>query len=533
MNVADIELCWTPLGTLLTAAGLLTHEQLEHALGLKEGSADRLGEIVVALGFATERVIATALAEQYELEFVDLEATPPDPDAAARLPEELARRYRAIPIRFLEGELLLLGVTDPTDIRAADDLRLALGSSFRLAVVDPSQLGVALARAYRVSSMPTLDLDRLLATAVEGGATDIHVEPLRDRVLVRVRVDGVVRELVSLPKHMQTALTSRLKLMGGLDIVERSAPQEGCASARFGGDPIDLRIAVLPTTDGEQVVLRLLASGRGTAPTLAQLEMSLEARRAFLEAIDQPSGLVIACGPARSGKTTTLYGALDHLNGRDRVLTTVEDPVAHRLDGVGQMEVDHRVGLTFARGLRTILQSDPDVVLVGEVRDAETASIAVQAALTGHLVLTSLLAHNAATAVVRLRDLGVEPGLLASTLNCIVAQRLARRLCESCRAPYEAVPAELGLSGESELTLYRAVGCENCAGTGYAGRIALREVMPVQGELRSLVEHSTEEIFAAAVLQGMTTLRDDGMRLCLAGVCSLEEVRRVTGDRLS
>jgi type II secretory ATPase GspE/PulE/Tfp pilus assembly ATPase PilB-like protein len=351
-------------------------------------------------------------------------------------------------------------------------------------------------------------------------------------VLVRARVDGVVRELGSLPKHVQTAVTSRLKIMAGLDIVERHAAQEGSASVRFGGDPIDVRVAVVPTTEGEQVVLRL--TGRTeAAPTLDELGMSLEARRAFVEAIDQPYGLVIVCGPAGSGKTTTLYGALSNLNGRDRVLMTIEDPVEHRLEGVGQVEVEHRTGLTSARGLRTILRSDPDVVLVSELRDAETAALAVHAAMTGRLVLTSLHAHNAAAAVVRLRDLGVDPGLLASTLNVIVAQRLARRLCERCRRAYETKPSALGLPGESELTLYWPMGCESCGGTGYAGRIALREVMPVHGELRSLVERSADEIFAASVRQGMTTLRADGIRLCLAGVCSLDEVRRVTGDRLA
>lgn len=441
-------------------------------------------------------------------------------------------------------------MTDPTNIRAADDLRLALGSGFRLAVVDPAQLGLALARAYRlplehataprrvhdirdgVSSVPTINLvNGLLSSAVEEGATDIHIEPLRDRVLVRARVDGVVRELGSLPKNMHGAVASRLKIMAGLDITEHRAPQEGSASVRFGGDPIDLRVTVVPTTEGEQVVLRL-QNGRTQSPTLAQLEMSLEAERAFLEAIDQPYGVVIVCGPAGSGKTTTLYGALHHLSDRERVLMTIEDPVEHRLEGVGQIEVDEASGLTFARGLRTILHSDPDVVLVGELRDDETASIAVQAGMTGHLVLTSLHAHNAAAAVVRLRDMGVEPSVLASTLSCIVAQRLARKLCERCRAPYAAKPTALGLPGESELTLYRAVGCASCAGTGYSGRIALREVMPVHGEIRGHIELSTDEIFAAAVRQGMTTLRADGMRLCLAGVCSVDEVRRVTGDRL-
>jgi type II secretory ATPase GspE/PulE/Tfp pilus assembly ATPase PilB-like protein len=261
--------------------------------------------------------------------------------------------------------------------------------------------------------------------------------------------------------------------------------------------------------------------------------MSLEAERAFLEAIEQPYGAVIVCGPTGSGKTTTLYGALGHLNRPDRVLMTIEDPVEHQVERVNQIEVDPRAGLTFARGLRTILRSDPDILLVGEIRDEETASIAIQAALTGHLLLTSLHAHNAAAAVARLRDMGVPPGLLASTLNCIVAQRLARRLCEHCKEPYDTMPSSVGLQGESPLTLYRPNGCVRCGGTGYIGRIALREVMPVHGEVRKLVESSTDEIFAAATRQGMTTLRADGMRLCVAGLCSLDEVRRVTGDRLA
>jgi type IV pilus assembly protein PilB len=558
MSAADIELRWVPLGTLLVSAGLLTPEQLEHALVVKETRGGRLGRIVVELGFATERSIAGALAEQYALELVDLEETPPDPDAIALLPEELARRYEAIPIRFLTGGQLLLGVADPTDVIAADDIKLALGTGFQLAVVDPSQLGLAQARAYRrplelvagdaprrsddrhvddirdaASSVPTINLvNRILSTAVEEGASDIHLEPQRDRMLVRARIDGMMRELASVPKHMQAAVTSRLKIMGGLDISDRRAPQDGRVSVHFGGDPIDLRIAVVPTTDGEQVVLRLV-NRRNQTPTLADLEMSLEAERAFLEAIEQPYGAVIVCGPTGSGKTTTLYGALGHLNKSDRVLMTIEDPVEHQVDGVNQVEVEPRAGLTFARGLRTILRSDPDILLVGEIRDEETASIAIQAALTGHLLLTSLHAHNAAAAIARLRDMGVPPGLLASTLNCIVAQRLARRLCEHCKAPYEAAPSSVGLEGDSPVTLYRPTGCVRCGGAGYLGRIALREVMPVHGEVRRLVESSTEEIFAAAIRQGMTTLRADGMRLCLAGLCSLEEVRRVTGDRLA
>ena len=356
-------------------------------------------------------------------------------------------------------------------------------------------------------------------------------------MVVRIRVDGVMRELAMIPKHMVAAVASRLKIMGHLDIADRRSPQGGRVSAFFGGNPIDLRIAALPTTYGEQIVLRIVGGGSGWQ-TLASLELEPAAEETLRTAIEQPYGTVIVCGPTGSGKTTTLYAALDHLNDSERAVMTIQDPVEHRLDGVNQIEVDVKGGLTFASGLRTILRSDPDVLLVGEIRDPETASIATQAAMTGHLVLTSLHAHNAASAIARLREMGVDPSLIASTLNCVVAQRLARRLCVHCRKPYTATAEQVGLtpgedkSHQSELTLYTAVGCATCQGSGDAGRIALREVMPVQGEVRSLVERSAEEIDAAAVRHGMTTMRDDGLRIAVAGVSSLEEIRRVTGIRL-
>jgi type II secretory ATPase GspE/PulE/Tfp pilus assembly ATPase PilB-like protein len=311
--------------------------------------------------------------------------------------------------------------------------------------------------------------------------------------------------------------------MGQLDIADRRSPQGGRVSAFFGGNPIDLRIAALPTTYGEQIVLRIVGGGGGGLQTLASLELEPAAEEALRTAIEQPYGTVIVCGPTGSGKTTTLYAALDHLNDSERAVMTIEDPVEHRLDGVNQIEVDVKGGLSFASGLRTILRSDPDVLLVGEIRDPETASIAIQAAMTGHLVLTSLHAHNAASAIARLRDMGVEPSLIGSSVNCVVAQRLARRLCLHCREAYTA---------EDKVVVYAPVGCTTCQGTGYSGRIALREVMPVEGEVRSLVEGSVEEIFAAAVRNGMTTLRDDGARIALSGVSSLEEIRRVTGIRV-
>lgn len=557
MSASLAELRWLPIGTLLTDADLLTPEQLEQALATKEETGQRLGEILVDLGFLTRRQIAAVLAEQYGLELLDLARTEIDPEAVAMLPERVARRYEALPIRFLHGDVLLLGVTDPTNLRAADDLKLALGSNFRFAVVDPDQLEEALGRAYRrrielvvseedpdkpaalrlediqdmASSAPTINLvNSLLTRAVEEGASDIHVEPQPNELLVRARVDGVVRELATLPKHMQAAVTTRLKIMGGLDISERRIAQDGRVSVRFGEEPIDLRIAILPTTDGEQIVLRLSRHEKRLG--LTELGMSETTLELLGRALEQPFGVIIVCGPTGSGKTTTLYAALERLNTPDRVVMTIEDPVEQRIRGVSQIEVNPKAGLTFARGLRTILRSDPDALLVGEIRDEETASIAVRAGITGHIVLTTLHTHTAVGAIARLRDMGVEPGLLSTALNSIISQRLVRRLCTECREPYSLPAAKLGVEDADEVTLYRAGSCERCGTTGYLGRVAMHEVMPIHGEIRGLIETSAEQIFAAATRAGMTTLRDDGLRLCLAGVTSLEEVRRLTGDRI-
>jgi type IV pilus assembly protein PilB len=552
---------WIPLGRLLVGGRIITEEQLQRALEEKASTGQRLGEIVVSLGFTTERAIAGALAEQYELEYVDLDVVQHDKQAIALLSEELARRYEALPLTILEDGTPLLAVTDPTNVATADDLRFALGSNFRIAVAEREQIELAITRAYGrslqliadesvdvpeeersndirplASTTPTINLvNSLLATALEEGASDIHFEPRREDMLVRIRVDGFMRELATVPSHMQETVTSRLKVMGRLDIADRRAPKDGRVTAFFDSGHVDMRIAVLATTHGEQVVLRILGSGGDQRPSIATLEMEPYAEAAFVTAIDQPYGAVIVCGPTGSGKTTMLYGAIDHLNRSDRVAMTIEDPVEYRLDGVNQIEVDVKGGLSFASGLRTILRSDPDVVLVGEVRDSETASIAIEAAMTGHLVLTSLHAHNAAGAIARLRDMGVDASMLASSLNAVVAQRLARRLCVHCRREYAANAEELGVADQTmsdDVLLYAAVGCAKCQGTGYTGRVALREVMPVYGEVRALVESSAEEIFAAAVRQGMTTLRDDGMRLALTGVSSVDEIRRVTGIRL-
>jgi type IV pilus assembly protein PilB len=556
------------LGDMLVRDGLLTPEQLREALAAKaDNRHQRLGEIVVERGWVSSTDLAKALAEQHGLEFIELGQLTIDEAAADLLSERLAKRYRAVPVKFLAEDSALVAVADPTDVVSSDDLKLALGLNVRLAVAETGDLERTLARIYRTevdvdetiptdaeasaevedaeedikesaaTSAPAIKLvNSVLSRAIEDDASDIHFEPEAKHLVVRARIDGVTRRLTTIPKQMQAAVISRLKIMGELDIAERRLPQDGRVSIRFAGQPMDLRIAVLPTTHGEKVILRII--GRLTEKLgLADLGMSPEAEEAFSRAIAQPFGAIISCGPTGSGKTTTLYAGLEILNEEERVIATIEDPVERQVPGIAQLEVSAKAGLTFGRGLRTMLRADPDVLLIGEIRDEETARIAIQAAMTGHLVLTTLHTYNAASAIARLKDMGVEANLLATSINCIVAQRLARRLCQKCREEYIAGHdelAELGLPDAGErVTLHKPVGCVDCAETGYRGRVALYEVLPVQGKVRSLIGGTTEEIFAAALEQGMKTLRDDGVRQALAGVTSLEEVRRVTGDRFS
>ncbi len=561
--MTTVQLPWRRLGALLVSEGLLAPDQLREAFEEQARTGERFGAIVVDRGWVTRADVAMALAQQAGLEFVDLADVEVDASLLERMPEHLAKRYLAAPIRYDDDGAIVVAIADPTDVQAADDIRIAIGGQVRFAIVEADDLAFLIRRSYRTEVEiedeltpdlieETVDREEIweaatgvpavryansaLSAAIEDGASDIHFEPEEDRLVVRARVDGVLREITTIPKAMQAGVISRLKIMGSLDIAERRAPQDGRILVRFGGTPIDLRIAVLPTTHGEQVVVRVLHRA-AAVQSVSALGMSAEAEANFTRAARQPYGAVIVCGPTGSGKTTTLYTALQLLNQPGRALMTIEDPVEYQIPGVAQIEVRPRSGLTFARGLRTILRSDPDVLLVGEIRDEETARIAIQASMTGHLVLTSLHTHNAASSIARLKDMGVEPSLLAASVNCIVAQRLARRLCESCREAYAPEPEELELVAQvlettGNVVLHRAPGCARCSNTGYKGRVAMYEVMPIQGKLRGLIEASTEEIFAAAVEQGMKTMKQDGIRLCLEGIASLEEINRVTGDRL-
>jgi type IV pilus assembly protein PilB len=551
------------LGASLVRRGHLNTEGLEQGLAEHERSGLPLGRVLIGLGLITTRDLAEALAEQHGLAFVDLNETKLDDEAVTLLPEGVARRYDAMPVR-VENGTLVVAVADPTNILAHDDLRLALGTDMRIVVADAVQLEEAMGRRYRHAALGAVEtfssagwraddddervdvddsapaikfVNDVISRALAHRASDIHFEPQSDRLVVRVRVDGVTRELTEVQTSMQAAVIARLKVMGGLDIAQRRAPQDGRVGIKVGGQPMDLRIAVLPTTYGEQAVLRILqGTGAQGALGLSDLGMDQDTEAILRRAIERPYGAIITVGPTGSGKTTTLYAALGVLNDPGRVIVTIEDPVEYQMSGAGQIEIDPPAGLTFARGLRTILRSDPDVILVGEIRDEETARIAMQAATTGHLVLSTLHAQSASSSIVRLKDMGVDPGLLAPSVNCVVAQRLARRLCVRCREPYaptdlERQRFELDSLGNTE-HLYRPRGCETCLQTGFEGRVALYEAMSVEGKIRRLIDAPTEEIFAAAVEQGMTTLRESGIRLALAGITSLGEVHRVTGDRL-
>jgi type IV pilus assembly protein PilB len=550
---------WPALGTLLVRDGVITAEQLEFALAAKRRSPERrLGEILVDHEYCTQAEIAVVLAEQHELEYVSLASVPVESDAAALLPLELARRYTAIPVRFLPDGSVLVAVADPTNVLQSDEIRLALGLPVRVAVSAQDAIEYAIERFHEgidldvteADAAPLLEdhtdigidhetpavafVNRTISRALDLGASDIHFGPQQRRIVVRARIDGVMREISSIAGTYSTAVASRLKIMAGLDIAERRAPQDGRVSVRRGQQAVDVRVAVLPTTNGEKITLRLLNQSQAPS-SLDELEMWPRSQEALYDGISKPFGSVIVVGPTGSGKTTTLYACLNMLNSPERSIVTIEDPVEYRLQGLDQIDVNPRAGLTFASGLRTILRSDPDVVLVGEIRDEETADIAFRAAMTGHLVLSTLHAQTASTAMQRLLDMDVDRSVIASAVNCFVAQRLVRRLCERCREPEEAsdeMLRELGAPpGVSGLTVYRAAGCQACNGIGYRGRIALYEVLRMTDRVISAIGSPATELEALAISEGMLTLRDDAVRLVVAGITTPDEVRRVIGSK--
>jgi len=550
------------LGQILIEQGLITNDQLEAALAEQQRVPKSLGRILIDLRLIKENDLVRALAHQIGLDFVDLSEYPIDPSATVLIPEPVAKRYRALPIGERDGRLLV-AMSDPANVYALDDIRTITGRDVEPVVATAADVNAAiqkysnmegaveqLAQEASDRSDEAVDLD-LPATAVEDApivklvhmlltravgerASDVHIEPTERDVRVRFRVDGVLHEVMHSPKNIQGGLISRLKVMADMNIAEKRVPQDGRVSLRMGQATVDLRVATLPTVFGEKVVIRILNKA-SVLRRLDQLGFLDDPFKRFEASFRKPYGAILVTGPTGSGKSTTLYATLNLINDEARNIITVEDPVEYRLPGVNQIQVNNKAGLTFAGALRSILRSDPDVILVGEIRDRETALIAVESALTGHLVLSTLHTNDAPSALTRLNEIGVEPYLVASALDCVVAQRLARKLCERCKEPYTPNEAELAEAGfpqhewQDIPVLYRRVGCTSCSQTGYLGRMGLYEVMPVTEEIERLaVERaSSDQIRQVALEQGMVPLRRDGLMKVRAGKTAVDEVLRV------
>jgi type IV pilus assembly protein PilB len=548
------------LGDILLDSGLVTQQQLSDAFEEHQRAGRALGRVLVEKGVLTESQLVAALAQQIGLPFVDLSDFPVDGAAIASVPPSVCRRYNALPIAYDEGKLLV-AMSDPANVFAIDDLRSLTGMEIKPAVATKSDVTAAINRYHRVDGdlddltmnmdveededlsglkevvedAPIVKFVNLLITqAIQDRASDIHLEPTERDLRVRFRIDGVLHEIMRSPKNIQSGVISRLKIMADINIAERRVPQDGRLSVNAHGKKIDLRVATLPTVWGEKVVMRVLDNTTAMLK-LSDLGFSDSNYERYSQSFTKPYGMILVTGPTGSGKSTTLYATLNIVSRPEINVITVEDPVEYRIPGINQVQVNNKAGLTFAGALRSILRSDPDVVLIGEVRDHETAQIAIEAALTGHLVLTTLHTNDAPSAVTRLVEMGIEPFLVGSALDCVLAQRLARRICQKCREAYVPDPADLlsarfpWVDGAELPTLYRAVGCSACSKTGYKGRLALHEVMPVSEEIeRMAVERaSAVQISEVARAQGMMTLRDDGMAKVLAGVTTLEEILRV------
>lgn len=565
------------IGDLFVREGLITPEQLEEAIEKQRQSKAQtpLGDILVTMGLITERDKVRCLAIDWNVEFIDLNETVPDPEVAKKIPAEMARKLHSIPVQERNGRLLV-ATKPPLNVFAMDEIRAVTGmevdpafateedlhSAIDIAYQSESQIaqavtdlieGLDAAEDLTVSEEPASDdlisIDQLremssdapivrfanliIQQGLQNKASDIHIEPGRASVRVRYRVDGILHDGLIVPKQYQASLISRLKVMSNIDISQKRIPQDGRISTAFEGREYDLRVSTLPGVFGEKVVLRILDKNSLNLG-LHRLGMLPATMEKFENLISRTYGIILVTGPTGSGKSTTLYSVLNKLNTEERNIITLEDPVEYNIHGITQVNVNVQAGLTFAAGLRAILRQDPDIVMVGEIRDAETATIACEAALTGHLVLSTLHTNDAPSAVTRLIDLGVEPFLISSAVIGVIAQRLVRVICPRCKEEYQppsSAVSRLGFDVHEgrTVTFYRGAGCPHCAGKGYRGRIGVYELMMMDDEIRELTlrKSSSMEIKEAAVRHGMTTLKDDVMEKIVVGVTTLEEALRV------
>ncbi len=551
----DVSARLSRLGCLLIERGVIGAAQLNATIAEQRVSHRPLRDILVEQGGVTPRDVAEAIAAAAGTPFVDLVEVVIDEEIARRLPEGLARRLDALPIGW-DGATLVVAMSDPSDVLALDDVHLVLGNEIEVVAVECSQLRIAIDTVWhpaahthlvggdaadsrlRVASThaaleenETVELVyRLLHEAVVQRASDLHIEATDTGVAVRFRVDGVLHDVMQLPKSRRNQLVARVKVMTAMDISDHRLPQDGRMTLVVDDRPVDVRAVVLPTAYGETIVLRILDKHQGVR-TLDELGVSPSSLARLRVALHHAWGLVVVTGPTGSGKSTTLYAGVAELNDRERNVITVEDPIEYLIPGIKQMQVSRRAGLTFATALRSILRGDPDVVLVGEIRDLETVRLAAEAALTGHLVLSTLHTNDAASTPMRLLEMGLEPYLVTSALDCVIAQRLMRRLCNHCKASVAVPPEQLAALAVDPTTaaLFTARGCEVCNHTGYLGRFAIYEIMPITDALRNLIvdRAPADAIRQAAIDEGMETMQIAGGRYVAAGETSLEELARV------
>ena len=548
--------------------GYATKEAVQKAVEAARVAGRTPESLLVSEGTISGDQLSRAIAERYGLDHVDLAIYHVDLGAAALFPVTTARRYKAVPVGFINRQSLLVAAADPANVLAAEDIQIATGLDCRIAVAaeedveallsrlgtlqnaaaeaiieeddraqEPGAEDVALGGVSEIQAnaedAPVIKLVySLLAQAVGEGASDVHLEPEEGELRVRFRIDGVLKEAAHVPKRMIGAVISRLKIMSELDIAEKRVPQDGRVGVAVEERRIDLRVTTLPTQRGEGATIRILDEGNSQR-TLDDLGMEGSARARFEDSFRRAYGAVLVTGPTGSGKSTTLYAALAELNEIEKKIITIEDPVEYRIGGINQLNVNRKAGLDFATGLRSILRADPDIVMVGEIRDAETARIAIEAALTGHMMLSTLHTNDAPGAIARLNEMGIEAFLTASAVDCVVAQRLARRLCPQCKRraviPTTAL-ADASITAGADIEAYEPVGCGRCGHTGYRGRVGIYSVMSLSEKLKDLtVSHAPEpEIAAIAREEGMLTLREDGVAKVRGGQTSLEEVLRVT-----
>ncbi|MBS0182859.1 MAG: type II secretion system ATPase GspE [Nitrospira sp.] len=562
------------LGRILGDKFNLLDAKLEEALAYQQEKGGLLGEILLHLRLLREEQLLEALAQQFEMSWMPhLDTTHVDHELIKKVPIAFCRRYRVLPLRYEEGAILTAS-TDPLETVALDDLRLLLGKPIKPVLTTSVVLLACLNRAYDEIANPAgaeqvmediaanQSLDQLaheldepqdlldatdeapiirlvnsvLFQAVRQRASDIHFESFERGLVVRYRIDGVLYPVLTPPKHLQASIIARLKIMSGLNIAEKRLPQDGRFGIRTSGKDVDLRVSVLPTSHGERVVLRLLEK-ENRLLNLSEMGFPKERLAVIHQLIQLAHGIILVTGPTGSGKTTTLYAALSHINAPDKNIITVEDPVEYQLLGIGQMQVNPKINLSFAAGLRSILRQDPDVIMIGEIRDRETAEIAIHASLTGHLVFSTLHTNDAASAPTRLIDMGIEPFLVASSVVAVLAQRLLRRICPDCKRPYRPSEEELSrldIPPGSDATLYRGAGCAACSQTGYRGRTGIFELMVLDDEIRRLIGSKADStaIRQAAIAKGMVTLKQEGAARVIQGHTTLEEVMRITQQEI-